>query len=239
MQGFEVPPADNIKSSLPNFKRQTKPFAEWAAEYLRSWNEMKHTWYSKRHNHLIYLIPVCEIYGAPQWISFESKATVSTQRTLSNVPSSLPIRACISKEKTRSRHQSHRWLTCTRNLYTTWSLMLHLDLLGSSATRTSEVQYSTRQVYQQDMRDEAVVLLRTRMFVKKKTQFATILLLLKRVPQLIRTPYVDGFGSFWWCIAGHYFDLYTLIRCKFLDLFESRRAKIRQYHHKNRWINSA
>lgn len=167
MQGFEVPPADNIKSSLPNFKRQTKPFAEWAAEYLRSWNEMKHTWYSKRHNHLIYLIPVCEIYGAPQWISFESKATVSTQRTLSNVPSSLPIRACISKEKTRSRHQSHRWLTCTRNLYTTWSLMLHWNLLGSSATRTSEAQYSTRQVYQQDMRDEAVVLLRTRMCPKE------------------------------------------------------------------------
>lgn len=122
------------------------------------------------------------------------------RRTLSNVPSSLLIRACISKEKPRSRHQSHRWLTCTRNLYTTWSLMLHWKLLGSSTTRTSEAQYSTRQVYQQHMKDEAVVLLRTRMFIQKKKQFTTILPLLKTVSQLIRTPYVDGFGSFCWCI---------------------------------------
>lgn len=58
----------------------------------------------------------------------------------------------------------------------------------------------------------------------KETQFTTSLLLLKTVPQLICTPYVDGFGSFWWCIARQDFNLYTPTRCKFLDLFESTLA---------------
>lgn len=39
-----------------------------------------------------------------------------------------------------------------------------------------------------------------------------------------RPPYINGLGLFCWCIAGQCLDLYTLTRCKFFDLFESRRT---------------